>query len=133
MLVCIPTNGNLGLEDTVSDHFGSAPFFTLINTNDGAVTILENRTAHHDHGTCHPMTQLARHHIDCVVCAGMGRRAVETLNGEGIKTYLADGKTVSEIVAQMQSGGLTEIDPRQACRGHAQHSGEPHICPGHQN
>lgn len=133
MLVCIPTNGKLGLEDTVSDHFGSAPFFTIVNGDDGAVTILENRTAHHDHGTCHPMNQLARHQIDCVVCAGMGRRAVEALNGEGIKTYLADGKTVREIVAQMKSGELAEIDPRQACRGHAQHLGEPHICPGHQN
>lgn len=132
MVLCIPTNGNTGLEDTVSDHFGSAPFFTLINSEDGAVTILENRNAHHDHGTCHPMNQLARHHIDCVVCAGMGRRAVEALNSEGIKTYLAGGKTVGEILEKIKADELTEIDPRQACRGHGQQFGEPHTCAGHQ-
>jgi predicted Fe-Mo cluster-binding NifX family protein len=45
MLACIPTNGSAGLEDTVFDHFGSAPFFTLFDSETGEVTVLENRNA----------------------------------------------------------------------------------------
>ncbi|MBU1317706.1 MAG: NifB/NifX family molybdenum-iron cluster-binding protein [candidate division Zixibacteria bacterium] len=120
MLACIPTNGSAGLEDTVSDHFGSAPCFTLFDSETSEVTVLENRNAHHSHGTCHPMIQLARYKIDCIVCSGMGRRAVEALTSEGIKIYQAESDKVSETVNKLNEGSLTEIDPAKACRGHGQ-------------
>jgi predicted Fe-Mo cluster-binding NifX family protein len=91
MLTCIPTKGPDGLDDTISDHFGSAPFFTIYDTDSDQITIVENRNAHHDHGTCHPMNQLAKHDIDCVACVGMGRRAIEALNSEGIKELFERG------------------------------------------
>lgn len=120
MLVCIPTGGDAGLNDKVYEHFGSAPFFTLYDTESEQVTILSNRNAHHDHGTCHPMNQLAHYRINCVVCGGMGRRAVEALNAEGIKIYLAEGGTVQSIVDQLKTSTLQEIDPLRACHGHGQ-------------
>jgi len=120
MLVCIPTVGDRGLNDKVHEHFGSAPFFTLYDTETEEVNVLSNRNAHHDHGTCHPMNQLVRYHINCVVCGGMGRRAVEALNAEGIKIYLAGGDTVQAVVEQLKASALEEIDPLRACRGHGQ-------------
>jgi len=120
MLACIPTNGETGLDDSVHDHFGSAPFFTLYDTEADKVTVLANRNAHHDHGTCHPMNQLAHYRIDCVVCAGLGRRAIEALNSEGIKVYQAESKTVGELVQDIKAEKLTEIDPSKACRGQGQ-------------
>ncbi len=120
MLVCIPTKGDAGLEDKVFEHFGSAPFFTLYNSENGELKIVENRNAHHDHGTCHPMNQLMKYRINSVVCSGMGRRAIEALNSEGIKIYMADSKKVSDTVEQIKSGKLNEIDPAKACRGHGQ-------------
>lgn len=126
MLACVPTKGDAGLNDTVSEHFGSAPYFTLFDSDAGEFTIVENRNAHHDHGTCHPMNQLAKYHIDCVVCAGMGRRAIEALNSEGIKTYHADSMMVSQVIEQLKANALTEMDPRTACRGHGQQAGMSH-------
>lgn len=123
MLACIPTNGSAGLEDTVSDHFGSASSFTLFDSETGEVTVLENRNAHHSHGTCHPMIQLARYKIDCIVCSGMGRRAIEALTSEGIKIYQSESDKVSEAVEKIREGNLTEIDPAKACRGHGQSAG----------
>lgn len=120
MLACIPTKGNAGLEDTVHDHFGSAPYFTLYDSESDKITVLENRNAHHSHGTCHPMNQLARYHIGCVVCSGMGRRAIEALNSEGIKIYQANVEKVSQVVEALKAGGLTEMDPATACHGHGQ-------------
>lgn len=127
MLACIPTRGNTGLDDTVFDHFGSAPFFTLYDTDTSEVTILENRNAHHSHGTCHPMNQLASRHVECVICTGMGRRAIEALNAEGIRIYQSGGETVREAVEKFTSGQLTEMDPARACRGHGQHHTEAYV------
>jgi predicted Fe-Mo cluster-binding NifX family protein len=120
MLACIPTKGNAGLEDTVFEHFGSAPYFTLYDSNSDEVKIVENRNAHHSHGTCHPMVQLARHRIDCVVCSGMGMRAINALNAEGIRVYQADSGSVGQVIGKIKEGSLPEIDPRTACRGHGQ-------------
>ncbi len=126
MLACIPTKGNAGLEDTVFEHFGSAPYFTLYDSEKGEIKIVENRNAHHSHGTCHPMNQLVRYHIDCVICSGMGRRAIEALSTEGIKVYDAGSKKVSEILDKFKADGLSEIDPAKACRGHGQGTGAAH-------
>jgi predicted Fe-Mo cluster-binding NifX family protein len=123
MLACIPTRGNAGLEDAVSDHFGSTPFFTLYDTETDELTVIPNRNAHHDHGTCHPMNQLAKYHINCVVCSGMGRRAIEALNTEGITVYQSEPTIVGEVVKKIKAGSLTEIDPAKACRGHGQRFG----------
>ena len=120
MLACIPTKGSAGLEDTVSDHFGSTPFFTLYDTETNEITVLPNRNAHHDHGTCHPMIQLAKHHIDCVVCSGMGRRAIEALMTEGIAVYQSGSGNVGELVEKVKSGSLTLMDPAKSCHGHGQ-------------
>ena len=117
MLACIPTKGNAGRDDTVFSHFGSAPFFTLYDSANDEVKIVENRNAHHSHGTCHPMAQLSRYKVDCVVCGGMGMRAINALNAEGVKVYQADSDTVGEVIAMIKKGNLPEMDPRTACRG----------------
>jgi predicted Fe-Mo cluster-binding NifX family protein len=127
MLTCIPTNGNAGLKDTVSDHFGSASFFTLYNNETDDIVVIENRNAHHSHGTCHPMNQLAKHKIDCVVCSGMGRRAIEALNFESIKVYKSESQIVEEIIAEIKSDSLSEMDPLKSCHGRGQNVSSENI------
>jgi len=126
MLACIPAKGDAGLDDSVHDHFGSAPYFTLYDTDTGEVKVVANRNAHHDHGTCHPMNQLVRFRIDCVVCAGMGRRAIEALGSEGIKVYQGEAETIGDLIEDLKAGKLAEIDPAKACRGHGQRAGLVH-------
>lgn len=123
MLACIPTKSNTGVEDTVNDHFGSSPFFTLFDSEKEEYTFVENKNSHHEHGTCHPMTQLAKHHIDCIICSGIGRRAIEALGTEGIKVYFSESKKVNDIIESVKAGTLKEIDPAKACHGHGQKAG----------
>ena len=125
-MACIPTQGNRGVDDTVFDHFGSAPFFTLYDSATGQTEVLDNRNAHHSHGTCHPLNQLAKYHIDCVVCAGMGRRAIEALGAEGIRVYQSPVTTVGKIIEKLKADQLSLIDPTKACRGHGQQGGCGH-------
>jgi len=127
MTICIPTKGDAGLQDSVFDHFGSAPYFTLYDSESGEVRTLANHNAHHSHGTCHPMTQLAGYNVDCVVCGGMGRRAIQALNADGIKVYFARAATVNEVVEQIKAGILKELSPAQACQGHGHHGAGIHL------
>jgi predicted Fe-Mo cluster-binding NifX family protein len=123
MLVCIPTNGNAGLNETLSDHFGSAAYFTLYDSDSGEIQLVKNRNASHAHGTCHPMTQLARYHVDSIICSGIGRRAIEMLKNDGVTVYQSDKKTVAEVVEQINKKELSEVDPATACKGHGQRQG----------
>jgi predicted Fe-Mo cluster-binding NifX family protein len=67
------------------------------------------------------MGALAGKEIDAVVCGGMGRRAVELLNSDGIKVYLGSGSTVKTIVEQYKQGNLKELSAEGACAGHGCH------------
>ncbi len=119
MLACIPTNTGAGVEDSLCDHFGSAAYFTLYDTEHDTVTVVANGNAHHSHGTCHPVATLAGYGINSIICRGMGRRAVEMMNAQGITIYRTRVESVRDAIAQIKSGALKELDPKQACAGHA--------------
>lgn len=46
MKVCIPTYGKSGLNDQVNEHFGRAPTFTIVDTDNMEVKVIENRSEH---------------------------------------------------------------------------------------
>ncbi len=130
MLYCIPTNGNTGLDDTLCAHFGSAPYFTLYNSETEKIQVLENRNSHHEHGTCHPMHQLEPYEINGVICLGMGWRAITTLNQQNIRIYRAKTKQVSDVIETIKEGTLQEMDPETACQGHGHHDSHAHAGSG---
>ncbi len=121
MKICIPTLGSKGLDEQVSEHFGSAPFFTVIDLDSNGIEIINNQNQHHSHGQCHPMASLTGKGINGVVCGGMGRRAVELLNSDGIKVYLGNGSTVRNVVEEYKRGNLEELSAEGACGGHGCH------------
>lgn len=118
MIICIPTIGNEGQAARVHDHFGSAPFFALCNTETGETETVDNGNLHHAHGMCQPLAVFADRKIDAVVCGGMGARAVQKLNAGGIRAYRALPGTVAEILAQFAAGKLPEITAKNSCGHH---------------
>lgn len=118
MKICIPTETNSGKSAVVFGHFGSAPYFTIYDTDTDSVEVIDNADQHHSHGMCQPMGSLMDKHIDAVVCGGMGGRAVQKLNEGGIKAYRAIPATVAEIASQFAKGGLEEITVDNACAQH---------------
>ncbi|MFH1442183.1 MAG: NifB/NifX family molybdenum-iron cluster-binding protein [Candidatus Omnitrophota bacterium] len=121
MKVCIPTETNEGKLSRVYGHFGSAPYFTIYDTEKDSLEIIDNANQHHAHGMCQPMNALMGKKIDAVVCGGMGGRAVQKLNEGGIKAYRAISGTVADIVVQFAKGGLEEITVNNACNQHGCH------------
>ncbi len=121
MKLCIPTETNAGKSASVYGHFGSAPFFTIVDTEKDTVEVIDNTNQHHAHGMCQPMKSLTGKKIDAVVTGGMGARAVQGLNQGGIKAYRAIPGTVTDIVDQFIKGGLEEITVQNACAQHGCH------------
>jgi ArsR family transcriptional regulator len=121
MKICIPTETNEGRTARAYGHFGSAPFFTICDTESGEVEVIDNSNQHHSHGMCHPMEALAGKGVDAVVTGGAGARAVQKLNDSGIKVYRAVEGTVADIAAQFASGKLEEISVQNACAHHGCH------------
>ena len=122
MRICVPTETNEGLKSKLHGHFGSAPYFTVYDTEKNETSIIENTNAHHSHGTCHPLGSLGTADIGAVICIGMGARAVQKLNEAKIKAFKAEtGKTIVEIIKDFQDDKLVEITLENACAQHSCH------------
>ena len=121
MRICIPTETGDGLGARVHEHFGSAPVFTIFETDTAALEVVENPNNQHFHGTCQPLNALNGTDVDVVVCSGMGARAVQKLNQGGIKAYRAKGASVGEVIENYGCGDLEEIMPGNACAQHHCH------------
>ena len=121
MRICIPTESNRGLDARVYAHFGSAPIFTIFETESRHLEIVNNPNHQHLHGTCQPLNALRGTDVDVVLCGGLGARAVQKLNQGGIKAYLTKGNTVQEALQHYDEGDLEEITVRNSCVQHHCH------------
>ena len=121
MKICIPTETNEGKSAKVHGHFGSAPCFTIYDTEKDDCQTIDNSNQHHIHGTCNPIDVLAGKGIDAVVCSGMGMRAIQKLNQEGVRAYKASGSDVQEVIEEYRANALGEITVENACRQHGCH------------
>lgn len=118
MKLCIPTMDDNGLKGMPSDHFGSAPFFTFVDTETGEVDTRRNGGAHHVHGACRPLDFLGTRPVDAIVCRGLGRRAFARLSGGGISVYVTLEEDVGATVTAFEDGRLRKLTSEEACHGH---------------
>jgi len=125
MNICIPTMDDRGLEGMPSDHFGSAPFFTFVDTETEEYEVVRNGGASHVHGACQPLKFLGTRPVDAIVCRGLGRRAFSRLSEVGIQVFVTLEKDAEETVAALKDGRLLPLTAEGACHGH-DHGGHGH-------
>ena len=109
---------NEGLESAVYDHFGSAPEFLIVDTEEKQIAKVDNANAHESHGNCNPMGKLGGNQIDALVVGGIGAGAIMKLNAMGVKIYRAGAVKVSENIDLLKENKLLEIMPQDSCGGH---------------
>lgn len=119
MKIAFPIEKDNGLDSELYGHFGSAPFFAVVDDGAGSFAAVANGQHGHAHGQCQPTAGLTELDVQAVVCAGMGMRAVQKLNEIGISVYLAAGaRTVAEALAEFKAGRLPLFQPGDACQHH---------------
>lgn len=117
MKICIPVEDNNGLDSRVCAHFGSAPFFLVVDSDTNVCDPIVNDGAHHAHGMCQPLALLGGKDIDGVVVGGIGQGALFKFQAANIGVYLSEFSTVNETLAAHRSGSLRALSAG-TCAGH---------------
>lgn len=118
MKVCFAVQRDDGLESTVYGHFGSAPAFIVVDTDQDTTAAIGNRDKNHVHGACNPMAAIGGQQVDAVVVGGIGAGALMKLNAEGIKVFRAAGPSVKFNLALINENRLPELTMQNTCGGH---------------
>ncbi len=118
MKIAFPTEINNGSESIVFNHFGSANFFIIVDSETGDIEVVLNQDLNHQHGKCQPMKALGGKNVDAVVVGGIGGTAMTKLKNGGAKIYKSIEGTVTDNLAQFKEGSLVEFMPFDVCGGH---------------
>ncbi len=119
MKVCFPVEKNEGMNSMVYGHFGSAPAFVMVDTDEKGLTVVDNRDVNHVHGACNPIQAIGGQAVDAVVVGGIGAGAINGLNAKGIQVYRASVGTVGQNVELFKAGKLPMLTLQHACGGHS--------------
>lgn len=108
MRICLPTTADDGTDTPVSEHFGRAPFYTVVDTDTDAVETVEN-TSKHRGGTGSPPELVAGLDVDAVLTDHVGKGAITRFDRHGIEVYGDASGTVADAVAAWEAGDLPRI------------------------
>jgi predicted Fe-Mo cluster-binding NifX family protein len=118
MKICIPTIGENGLDNTVGEHFGRVPTYTIVDVETNEVKVIPN-TSHHMGGHGYPPEIMQKEGVKIMVCRGLGRRAINMFEEMGIDVYIGASGTVRDAVAAFKQGNLQKASEGDACSKHA--------------
>lgn len=108
MRLCVPTDGEEGLDAHLSERFGRAPVFTLLDTLTGGVEAVPNPERSHGHGCCAVTARLGDWGVEAVACRSVGPNVLASLRALGIEVFVAVGPTVRDLLDQARS---KELEP----------------------
>ncbi len=118
MKIAFPTEVNLGLDSLVFEHFGSANFFVIVDSESEIMDVILNQDLNHQHGQCQPLKAIGGREIDAVVVGGIGGTAMTKLKKSGKTVFKAVKGTVKDNLVLLKEGKLSEFMPFDMCGGH---------------
>lgn len=121
MKLCIPTDDERGLEGRLSSHFGSAPFFTLVESETGEARVVANLHENHEPGKCQSADALRAYGVGAVICRGLGRRAYGRLRNMGLPVFVTEAEDLAEALDRYRAGRLDRLTSERACHGGRHH------------
>jgi predicted Fe-Mo cluster-binding NifX family protein len=113
MKIAVTAENNNGLESTVAQHFGHAPFFLLVDVENGEITatqsVVNPFSDHHQPGQIPGF--IKEQNADVILSGGMGGRAIQFFEQHGIKTATGANGTVRQSLENYLGGNLTGAAP----------------------
>ena len=117
--VVIPSNDSEG--QSLSDHFGRAPFFAVIDTDESGS--ISEKTTHpnigeHHGGRGHAHANVLKYQPDVIIAHGMGPRGIMNFQSLNVAVMKANSNVVDEVDKAYYQKGLEELT--EGCQ-HAHH------------
>jgi len=113
MKIAVTAENNNGLESVVAQHFGHAPYFIMVDVENGEVTAVQ--------GVANPFAQahqpgqipefIRQQKANVILSGGMGGRAIEFFTQAGIKAATGASGTVRQALENYFGGKLKEAAP----------------------
>ena len=109
--VIIPVEDESGLDARLAEHFGRAPYFAVVDLENGKVSNVktEPNTGEHLGGTGHPHENLLALKPNVIVANGMGPGGLQSFKNARVIVLKADANTVKGIITSFKQGKLTEL------------------------
>jgi predicted Fe-Mo cluster-binding NifX family protein len=113
MKIAITAESNNGLESLVAQHFGHAPYFILVDVENGQVTAAQGVANPfvngHAPGQIPGFIQQQNAHV--MLSGGMGGRAIQFFEQAGIQAATGASGTVRQALESYLGGKLSEAAP----------------------
>lgn len=110
--VVVPVVDEKGMNALLSEHFGRAPFFAVVDINEkGEVVDLKTipNVSEHFGGTGHPPHRILQLSPDAVITHGMGPRGLSIFQNARVAVVRATANTVKEVIKAYTKDELTEL------------------------
>ena len=121
MRYLVPLQENAGPSSRVSYHFGKAPFFAIIDSQDGSLRFeIRPNPAYsweHGRGACGVMDLVGVFRADALVVKHVGVRAAQRLMDVGIPVYETSSDVLSGVLDEIRNGSLRPFDLAERARG----------------
>jgi len=120
--IVIPTEDKSGLEANLAQHFGRAPYYTVVDLDENHKVVsvkTEVNKGEHVGGSGHPHEHLLALEPNIFIVQGMGPGCLMSLQDAGITVLKAAGTTVKEIAELFKEGKLSALT--SGCENAAHH------------
>jgi predicted Fe-Mo cluster-binding NifX family protein len=113
MRIAVTAENNNGLESVVAQHFGHAPYFILVEMENGEINAVQGVA--NPYADSHQPGQIPQfihaQKADVILSGGMGGRAIEFFEQYGIKAATGASGTVRQALENYFGGKLKEAAP----------------------
>ena len=110
--IVVPVVDKTGLDAQLSEHFGRAPFFMVVELDEkgsvGSQKAVPN-TSEHFGGTGRPPDRILEFKPDALITYGMGPRALRIFQNARFAVLRTNANTVREVVKAYNNNELNEL------------------------
>jgi len=109
--IVIPAEDGNGLNARLSEHFGRAPYFIIVELEDDNISnvqVVSNESEHFG-GFGRPSDSILQFKPNAIITYGIGPRALSIFQEAGIAVLKANANTVKDVVEAYKQDKLEEL------------------------
>lgn len=117
----VPSSEEKGLDSQLSQHFGRAPFYVVVDLDEKGSIISDSvipNTSEHFGGVGVPPDRIIQLKPNALVTYGLGSKALAMFQAAGVAVLRTEANTVREVVSAYNNNEMQELT--QGCQ-HAEH------------